>query len=118
MRRTLVALLLWSSLTVLLIGQEELPPISADDHVCFVTPRMPRFPGCEDEATQVEKDVCAREAFKKYIYDHLQYPEEAMQLGLEGVCYFLCHRKRWIGRLCLHCPRPRCRNGGGCCCRH
>lgn len=45
---------------------------------------MPRFPGCEDEATEALKNNCAREKMMTFIYRSIRYPEVARKNGLTG----------------------------------
>ena len=45
---------------------------------------MPRYPGCEDEKTEKQKENCAKGKMLEYIYSHLKYPEEARINKIEG----------------------------------
>ncbi len=68
------------------------PPKVATDEVTTkvqvftVVEEMPRFPGCEDlEGTVEEKKECAEEKLLNFIYENVQYPEEARIGGIEGM---------------------------------
>ncbi|MEM1322873.1 MAG: energy transducer TonB [Bacteroidota bacterium] len=50
-----------------------------------VVQSMPRFPGCEHNGSQEERDKCAREKTRAFLYDRLVYPEEAREKKIEGV---------------------------------
>lgn len=45
---------------------------------------MPRFPGCEDLADRSDREKCAKEQLNAYLQSNIQYPEEAVRLGIEG----------------------------------
>lgn len=49
-----------------------------------VVEQMPRFPGCEEEKTENEKDKCAKIKMTEYLFRHLIYPEEAKIKKIEG----------------------------------
>ena len=49
-----------------------------------VVEQMPRFPGCEDEVSDVAKKQCANTELLKYVYKNLRYPEEAKANGVDG----------------------------------
>ena len=44
-----------------------------------IVKQMPRFPGCEELQTLREKNKCSNQKFMEYIYEHLEYPEEAIK---------------------------------------
>lgn len=46
---------------------------------------MPRFPGCEDEATKEAKKACADKKMLEYIYKNIKYPAIARENGVEGM---------------------------------
>ncbi len=47
---------------------------------------MPRFPGCEAmDGDHKVKKACADQAMLKYIYDHINYPAQAREIGIEGI---------------------------------
>ncbi|MEM6722780.1 MAG: energy transducer TonB [Bacteroidota bacterium] len=47
---------------------------------------MPRFPNPACEALETEEDQrsCAEKEMLKFIYEHLEYPQEAREQGIEG----------------------------------
>ncbi|MEM9546897.1 MAG: TonB family protein [Bacteroidota bacterium] len=46
---------------------------------------LPRFPGCENEDMTVkEKEKCATEKLKKFIYKNLKYPKSARKRDIQG----------------------------------
>lgn len=44
-----------------------------------------RFPGCEDLATKEERKKCAEQKMLEFIYQHIQYPPEALENKVEGI---------------------------------
>ncbi len=49
-----------------------------------IVEQMPRFPGCEEEKTENERDKCAKIKMMEYIERHLKYPEEAKIKKIQG----------------------------------
>lgn len=60
------------------------PPIIRCSEVFKWVPNMPRFPGCEDLADRSDREKCAKEQLNAYLQSTIQYPEEAVRLGIEG----------------------------------
>jgi protein TonB len=60
------------------------PPAPETEEIFKVVEQMPRFPGCEDKATDKEKDDCAKGKMLEYIYKNLKYPAIARENGVEG----------------------------------
>ncbi|HHH52664.1 MAG TPA: energy transducer TonB, partial [Bacteroidetes bacterium] len=61
------------------------PPINDnDDAPINIVEIMPRFPGCEDMNTNMEREKCAQEKMLQYIYSNLEYPVIARETGIEG----------------------------------
>lgn len=56
-----------------------------NDDILKVAEQMPRFPGCENEATEEEKDKCAKTKMLEYIYKNIEYPKEARENEIEGM---------------------------------
>jgi periplasmic protein TonB len=50
-----------------------------------IVEHMPRFPGCEDLATKEERKKCADKKMLEFIYQHIQYPQEAIENKVEGI---------------------------------
>ncbi len=51
-----------------------------------IVERMPRFPGCEDEAgTDKEKKRCAERKLLEYVYRNIKYPQLARVHDIEGM---------------------------------
>lgn len=50
-----------------------------------IVEHMPRFPGCEDLATKEERKKCADKKMLEFIYQHIQYPPEAIENKVEGI---------------------------------
>lgn len=46
--------------------------------------RMPRYPGCEDEATEEARKACAQSAMLRFVYQNIKYPAIARENGVEG----------------------------------
>lgn len=55
-----------------------------DKEVFKVVEQMPRFPGCENEASEHEKKDCSNRKMFDYIFSHLKYPAEAKDKIIEG----------------------------------
>lgn len=50
-----------------------------------IVEEMPRFPGCEEEAGDVDaKKACADKRMLEYVYQNVKYPKEARENGVEG----------------------------------
>jgi TonB family protein len=49
-----------------------------------VVEQMPRFPGCENEASDHEKKDCSNRKMLDYIAKHLKYPAQAKDKSIEG----------------------------------
>jgi len=60
------------------------PPAPVEEEIFKVVEQMPRFPGCEDKATEKEKEDCAKGKMLEYIYKNLKYPAIARENGVEG----------------------------------
>lgn len=64
--------------------QKEAPKEVADTFT--VVEQMPRFPGCEDEVgDDKDKKKCADQKLLEFIYNNIQYPQEAKDAGTEGM---------------------------------
>jgi len=50
-----------------------------------VAEEMPRFPGCEAETDAETREKCAQRKLLEFVYDKLEYPEEAKQAGISGI---------------------------------
>jgi len=46
---------------------------------------MPRFPGCEDVSDKNERKKCAQQKMLQYIYQEINYPTAAQEVGIEGM---------------------------------
>lgn len=75
------------------------PPKPVEEEIFKVVEQMPRFPGCEDKATEAEKKSCADQAMLQYIYKNLKYPAIARENGVEGgvVLQFVVEKDGSIG---------------------
>ena len=63
------------------------PPPPAEDNdveIFKVVEEMPRFPGCENEATTEAKKACADKKMLEFIYKNIKYPAIARENGVEG----------------------------------
>ncbi|MGE5355402.1 MAG: energy transducer TonB [Deltaproteobacteria bacterium] len=56
--------------------------VNEDDFI--LVDEMPRFPGCEDLDSIVEKVKCAEKKMLEYIYTHIRYPVEAIKNNIHG----------------------------------
>jgi len=65
--------------------EEEKEEKGEEEKIWIIAEQMPRFPGCEEQAgTHKEKKVCADQQLLKYIYANIQYPQMAIDNGIEG----------------------------------
>ncbi len=88
----LLLLLLLSIFYAPLTAQEEdllgLPLLESDTGKVYkVAHRMPLFPACQqdfDTPDYASQKGCADKAMLAFIYDNLEYPEEAKKQGVEG----------------------------------
>jgi periplasmic protein TonB len=60
------------------------PPAPEEDEIFKVVEEMPRFPGCENEATTEAKKACADKKMLEFIYKNIKYPAIARENGVEG----------------------------------
>ncbi|MEM9930399.1 MAG: energy transducer TonB, partial [Bacteroidota bacterium] len=63
------------------------PPPPTKPHVeeiIRVSEVMPLFPGCEDIEKYSERKKCADKRLINFIYEHIQYPPTARDVGIEG----------------------------------
>ena len=58
-----------------------------DETIYALAEVMPRFyhEDCEARPTRDLREACAQEKMLRFIYDNLQYPEEAEDVGMEGM---------------------------------
>lgn len=55
------------------------------EEIFKVVEQMPRFPGCENEATEEARKSCAEQKLLDFIYKNIKYPAIARENGVEGV---------------------------------
>jgi len=60
------------------------PPEPEVEEIFKVVEQMPRFPGCEDESSNEEKQACAQKKLLEYIYKNVKYPAIARENGIQG----------------------------------
>lgn len=61
------------------------PVITEKEAPLIIAEIMPRFPGCEDKAmSREERKACSDQAMLAFIYQYLEYPQVALQNGIEG----------------------------------
>jgi protein TonB len=60
------------------------PPAPEEEEIFKVVEEMPRFPGCENEATTEAKKACADKKMLEFIYKNIKYPAIARENGVEG----------------------------------
>lgn len=63
----------------------KLPSAPLEGEVFKVVEEMPRFPGCEEETDAQAREKCAQQLLLEFVYDKLEYPEEARQAGISGI---------------------------------
>lgn len=57
-----------------------------DNEIFTIVQEMPRFPGCQDISLKgKEANMCAEKIMLEYINTNLEYPEEAIKNGIEGM---------------------------------
>ena len=61
------------------------PPAPDTRTVYWASSDMPRFPGCEHLSCPSERKHCSDKKLNRFIYDHLRYPQEAVQSCIEGI---------------------------------
>lgn len=85
------------------------PLLPSDTGIVYkVVERMPLFPGCDTTLSYAELKTCADQLMLDYIYGLLNYPEDALAEGIQGIAVvsFVVERD---GRLTsLKCTRPVC----------
>jgi protein TonB len=83
--KTLLPAILALLMAIPAFSQDD-PQVEKQEEAIFkVVEQMPRFPGCEDKATDKEKYDCAQMEMLKYLYTGLSYPAEARKNGVEGM---------------------------------
>ncbi len=55
-----------------------------NEEVFKVAEIMPMFPGCPSELNTVQLKECARSRMLSFIYQNVQYPQKAIDLGVQG----------------------------------
>ena len=64
---------------------DTIPDLEVEEEIFMIVEQSPRFPGCEDmEGSKEEKESCAQKRMNEFIYENLEYPEEARKNGVEG----------------------------------
>lgn len=84
------------------ISNSKADEIATGDQKIFQTvDEMPRFPGCEGEATKKDKEYCSMNKLYTYLYSHLNYPKSAQENKLEGkvVAKFVVYKNGNIGKI-------------------
>lgn len=61
-------------------------PKELDKETLSVAEKMPRFPGCEQNAgDEKSKQACSNQKLLTFIYDNIEYPKKAKEDGTEGM---------------------------------
>lgn len=84
------------------VAEEDIP-----DTVPFILiENAPIFPGCENQSTEKEKRDCFQEMMLKHIKKNFNYPEMAMEMGLQGKVnvIFIVQKDGSIGDVRLRGP--------------
>ena len=79
-------------------------PKEKEAPIFMVVEEMPRFPGCEETASnKTEKAACAQSALLKYIYSNIKYPAMAVENHIEGdvIAQFVVERDGSISDLTI-----------------
>lgn len=81
-------MLLFSQRSAIAAALPELPAITMEigdtTDVYKVVEEMPRFSGCEEEATVEARKACADKQMLEFIYKNLDYPTQARDKKIEG----------------------------------
>ncbi len=75
----------------------KIAPVLEDDtdEILIAAPQMPRFGDCNGYLTEIEHAKCSEKQLLEYIYDKVNYPVQAREIGLEGmvVAQFVINKK-------------------------
>ena len=86
---TLGLMLLFSQRSAIAAALPELPAITMEigdtTDVYKMVEEMPRFSGCEEEATVEARKACADKKMLEFIYKNLHYPAPAREKKIEGI---------------------------------
>jgi bla regulator protein BlaR1 len=86
---TLGLMLLFSQRNAIAAALPELPAITMEigdtTDVYKMVEEMPRFSGCEEEATLEARKACADKQMLEFIYKNLDYPTQARDKKIEGI---------------------------------
>lgn len=86
MMKNLIFLLLAGTLPILTQAQDHPAPNTGGDAKTYLeVDEVPHFAGCEEEPVDSLRRECADDKMLAFIYDNLQYPEEALSLKTEGM---------------------------------
>lgn len=71
------------------------------EKVYYETEEMPRFPGCESIASEVEKSNCSTKKFISYINSNLIYPEELLNRDIDDkvIVKFIIQKNGFISNI-------------------
>ncbi len=62
-------------------------PSGSTEEVFQLVEEPPRFPGCEDITDASERAKCAEQKLFEFIFQHVKYPSEAREKGIEGTAF-------------------------------
>lgn len=66
-------------------GPPPRPELEEVEAPVIIAENMPRFPGCEDLGlSKEERRICAEKRLLEYIYEHIEYPQVALQNDISG----------------------------------
>lgn len=79
----------------------QVKPVKKGEKIYEKVDEMPRFPGCENEISLIEKDNCSQQKLMQYIFSNLKYPKMAVENGTEGIAVikFLVTKKGQISNV-------------------
>jgi protein TonB len=60
------------------------PPEPEVEEIFKVVEQMPRFPGCENENSEANRQACAQKKMLEYVYKNIKYPAIARENGIQG----------------------------------
>ncbi|MEM8524044.1 MAG: energy transducer TonB [Bacteroidota bacterium] len=75
--------------------QRAVPPPPKEELIFRVVEgKIPRFPGCQSEKSRAATMMCSENRIQAFIQEEIEYPKEAKENGIEGLCLVSFRVKR------------------------